>query len=591
MSNKQKINIAILTGGEGSALHPLTKYYSKPMLPIAGRPLLEHLLRSLKNSGLTEMYLCLHERQEEIVDYFGDGRSFGLKIYYSNESLPRGTAGCLKDIASRFSPGPILVISGSILLLDVDLFQMIRFHHKMKSAVTVGVMQKKGNHNFEETVETSPENLVRRFHLLHQSQDRRVSRCASGIYVLDSSILELIDKENYVDLKEQLLPRIKEAHLPVYAFETRSFCKRIDTVDDYFEANRAFLWNNVDIFSSKDKVMDRVYVGRNVEIAKNVKLLGPLVIDDDCSLEEDTWIVGPVSIGKGCHLSKGSIVRDSILWSNSYVSENSEIDGCIIGPQYTIPKNRKLRWKVALGGRFTFSDINVCRSNFVGIGIERPRDFRIVDRMKYLTFVVSKRALNLAGAIVGIICCLPLFLLVAFAIKMDSPGPVFFCQRRCGKNGRKFKMIKFRSMVTEAEEIKLKLANKNEVDGPMFKIRDDPRTTRVGRFLRRKNIDELPQLFNILVGDMNFVGPRPLEMKEMKFNPAWRDRRLQVKPGLTGLWQVSEHSQLFFSDWIRQDIYYIENQSLWLDLKILIKTIRWVFKGDRSLIKKRGSHL
>lgn len=139
-------------------------------------------------------------------------------------------------------------------------------------------------------------------------------------------------------------------------------------------------------------------------------------------------------------------------------------------------------------------------------------------------------------------------------------------------------MIKLRTMVRDAEQLQETLADRNEVDGPMFKIGNDPRMTRVGRFLRRTRIDELPQLFNVLRGDMSLVGPRPLAMREMRSYPAWRDIRLSVKPGATGLWQVESSRKNTYQDWIAADVQYAEKQSLWLDLQILGRTLREVWR-------------
>ena len=157
---------------------------------------------------------------------------------------------------------------------------------------------------------------------------------------------------------------------------------------------------------------------------------------------------------------------------------------------------------------------------------------------------------------------------------------MIFAQQRCGRWGREFRMYKFRTMIEGAEQLHARLTEHNEVDGPMFKIERDPRVTIVGRFLRRTSLDELPQLFNVLKGDMSLVGPRPLAMKEMKCSPSWRDIRLSVKPGITGSWQVESRGSRFH-DWIEHDILYVLNHSLWLDLRILLKTARVAVTGGR----------
>lgn len=195
-------------------------------------------------------------------------------------------------------------------------------------------------------------------------------------------------------------------------------------------------------------------------------------------------------------------------------------------------------------------------------------------------FNFIKRAMDISIASLLLLILSPLYILIALAIKMDSdsPGPVFFIQKRCGKNGRMFKMFKFRTMVASAEKMHFELLPQKDTDGPMFKMVNDPRVTRLGRILRKTSLDEIPQFVNVLRGEMSLVGPRPLITEEMKFNTSWRDVRLRVKPGITGLWQVEGRSEAPFCDWIRYDVEYVENQSLWLDIRILFKTLKVVFK-------------
>jgi exopolysaccharide biosynthesis polyprenyl glycosylphosphotransferase len=195
---------------------------------------------------------------------------------------------------------------------------------------------------------------------------------------------------------------------------------------------------------------------------------------------------------------------------------------------------------------------------------------------------VFKQALDLAVAFVLLLFLTPLVLVpVAVAIRLSSPGPVLFRQKRCGLNGRPFTMLKFRSMVSNAEQRKHELAALNEMGGPVFKVTNDPRITPIGRWLRKYSLDEFPQLFNVLRGEMSLVGPRPLPVDEVsRFDDPAHRRRLSVKPGLTCLWQVSGRNEVRdFRDWVRLDLEYIDNWSFWLDLKILWRTIPVVLTG------------
>jgi lipopolysaccharide/colanic/teichoic acid biosynthesis glycosyltransferase len=184
----------------------------------------------------------------------------------------------------------------------------------------------------------------------------------------------------------------------------------------------------------------------------------------------------------------------------------------------------------------------------------------------------------------AIVCTfgIPVLLVIgisAIAIRLTSPGPVFFKQQRCGLNGRLFTMYKLRSMMDNAEQTRFELEALNEMDGPVFKSSRDPRRTAVGRFLRKFSIDELPQFYNVLRGDMSLVGPRPPLPQEVARYERWQRRRLSMKPGITCLWQVSGRNEINFQDWMKLDLTYIDNWSLLLDLKILLKTVPVVILG------------
>ena len=196
-----------------------------------------------------------------------------------------------------------------------------------------------------------------------------------------------------------------------------------------------------------------------------------------------------------------------------------------------------------------------------------------------LGYKFAKRVIGCILALLLLLLIWPVFLVAAIMIKLDSPGPVIFKQPRVGVGGKLFTFYKFRSMCAEAEKTREKLLDQNECEGPIFKIQKDPRVTRVGKFIRRYSIDELPQVFNVLKGDMCFVGPRPpLPCEVAKYEP-WQLRRLSVVPGITCLWQVSGRSNLSFEDWVNLDLKYIDTRSVFLDMSILLRTIPAVLSG------------
>ena len=205
----------------------------------------------------------------------------------------------------------------------------------------------------------------------------------------------------------------------------------------------------------------------------------------------------------------------------------------------------------------------------------------ILERESKL-YLFIKRSIDIICSLAGIIVLSPIFLIVAILIKIEDPkGSIIFCQERNGKHPETFNMYKFRSMVHNAEELLKDLQHKNEQTGPAFKMTDDPRITKVGKFIRKTSLDELPQLFNILKGDMSLVGPRPPIPREVEQYTPYQKQRLLVKPGLTCIWQVSGRNNIGFDEWVEMDLEYIKNRSLLLDIKLILKTVKVLF-GDSN---------
>ena len=240
--------------------------------------------------------------------------------------------------------------------------------------------------------------------------------------------------------------------------------------------------------------------------------------------------------------------------------------------------------------------ILACESEGVGIYLSldlyntkissiRPTDFAGIPLLEFETFSAKewqlflKRALDILISLTGIVLTLPLFIVISIGIKLSSKGPIIFKQERCGLNGRRFTLYKFRTMIVGAEMRKKELERRNEMQGPVFKLKRDPRVYPFGRLLRKTSLDELPQLFNVLKGDMSIVGPRPPLPVEVEMYEIWQRRRLSLKPGITCIWQVSGRNMIDFDRWMEMDLEYIDNWSLWLDLKIIAKTFFVVLFG------------
>ena len=205
----------------------------------------------------------------------------------------------------------------------------------------------------------------------------------------------------------------------------------------------------------------------------------------------------------------------------------------------------------------------------------------IENERSNVLYEVIKRIIDIVASFTGLILLSPLILIVSMLIKLESKGEVIFKQKRVGLNGKEFYMYKFRSMVINAEELKEQLESQNEMSGPMFKIKDDPRITKVGKFIRKTSIDELPQLINVIKGDMSLVGPRPSLPNEVKKFEQWMMERLEVKPGLTCIWQISGRNNIDFEDWMKLDIKYVRERSFKLDIKLILKTVLVLF-GDKN---------
>jgi len=230
-------------------------------------------------------------------------------------------------------------------------------------------------------------------------------------------------------------------------------------------------------------------------------------------------------------------------------------------------KQTSVRQERSLAGGFAFGPGRVVSGSAV-----QPRDGF------YLRF--GKRAIDLAIGLVAFVLSLPVLAVFAALVRLDSPGPVLYRSLRLGRNGKPFVFYKLRSMYNGAHETKSNLLHLNEVDGPVFKLANDPRITRVGRIIRKTSIDELPQLINVIKGEMSLVGPRPPIPEEVEKYEPWQKSRLNVKPGLTCLWQISGRSRLGFDEWMRLDIEYIRHQSFMLDLRILLRTIPAVLSRE-----------
>jgi lipopolysaccharide/colanic/teichoic acid biosynthesis glycosyltransferase/ADP-glucose pyrophosphorylase len=567
----------------GKRFAPLTRQHPMCVVPVLNEPIVQHTIDLLYRKGITDVIISFSDHSgtkelESIVER-NKGRS---KIQLYKETIPRGTAGILKNVMPLIGNEPFLLIYSNLYIEDINLKDLMNFHDRKGAIVTVGVKRRTKKEANIETINMSREGMLKDLHIIHHSVDRRSPWVSSGIYVLAPEVFNFIDDQKYFDIKEQLLPLLQKSSRPVYAYEVDDYHRYIYGVEDYLALHRdLFDINSRAIqFENKVQIAEGVWVGRDTVISPRSYLVSPVVLGNKCHIADHAQIIGPAVIGDGCKIGESAFVRESILWRNVTLEPRARCECCILAEGLKIPEGKRFR-NFVVADSLQEDEMNsmLLDYNRIRVGESNLSQILSVD-IKNWTYRFIKRVMDISIALLLLLLSSPLFIIIALAIKMssESPGPVFYIQKRCGKNGKTFKMFKFRTMVTSAEKMQGELLSQNNVDGPMFKMENDPRITRLGKILRETSLDELPQLINVLRGEMSLVGPRPLVMEEMKFSPSWRDVRLSVKPGITGMWQIQGRSEAPFYNWIRYDVEYVMKQSLWTDIVILFKTIKVVFK-------------
>ncbi len=311
-------------------------------------------------------------------------------------------------------------------------------------------------------------------------------------------------------------------------------------------------------------------VGPHCRIHPSVRIVSPVIIQEHVTIEAGASVVGPSVIGRGSKIHSGALVAQAVVGMESTVASDERVRHVAIHgdrrrQRDAMPGDRGMAEPIP----FLQADGHMVRQ---ATDASSPSDARIALRSIY---PFLKLAADSLVATVSLVLLAPLFLLTAIAVKLDSPGPAFFGHTREGKGGKGFACWKFRTMCQDAHQRQRRLYAENALDGPQFKLDNDPRVTRVGAWLRATNIDELPQLINVFLGQMSIVGPRPSPFRENQICVPWRRARLSVRPGITGLWQICRDQRVEgdFHQWITYDIMYVRHLSLWLDLKILLATL------------------
>ena len=553
-------------------------------VPVFNKPVILHTLELLQRNGVKDVIVASSDPSAaDLESAVQCVKSEGqIEIHICEQTRPRGTAGILKDVIDLLNGQPFLVIHSNLYVEDVDLKGLIDFHDLKGAVITVAVKRRVQEDLNIETVSMSREGVLKEIRILHHSIERRSPWVSAGIYVVTPAAFDFIDAKSYLDIKEQLIPLLQEASLPVCAHELEGYYKEISSAKDYLGLHRDLFDIDSRAISSDDRVeiAEGVWVGRDSVISPRSYLIGPLVLGNKCRIADHTQIIGPAVIGDGCDIGEGAAVRESVLWHNVSLKPGARTERCIVAENVIVAQGERLR-NMMVADSLRVDGVGLLSPHYDIVGVGRKNLSRLLGaRIRNWTYLVAKRVMDVCAGFLLFLILSPVLIVVALTVKFssDSPGPVFHIQKRCGKNGKTFKMLKFRTMVVAAEEMQSELHSQKDSDGPMFKMANDPRVTRVGAMLRATSLDEFPQLLNVLKGDMSLVGPRPLVMEEMKFSPSWREVRLTVKPGMTGLWQIQGRSEAPFHSWIRYDVEYVMNRSLWMDIVILFKTINVVFK-------------
>lgn len=379
---------------------------------------------------------------------------------------------------------------------------------------------------YREEVVTDTHGRFVRFHRHYKGADHRVARV---VVTSDAEVARLWQNARDIhDARAAIREGVERAHRAASTLKARVYNAVEPGEVERFMHDIVRDWRRPDASIARvKKGGERAWIDPSATIARGANIVGPLWIGAGRTLPEGAVAVGP-----------------SVMWDDPAAR----------------PARDEVRWM-----------------DLEPLSLPPMVNPAQVPELSKL----GKRAFDIVFSLLALLFTLPLYPIIMLAIWIEDRSPFFFSHTRETIGGREFGCIKFRSMRRDAEEIKAKLMAQNKADGPQFYIENDPRNTKVGAFLRKYQLDELPQLWNVLRGDMSIVGPRPSPHKENQFSPAWREARLSVRPGMTGLWQIrrTRKEGADFQEWIRFDIEYVENQSFWLDVKIIVRTITMILGG------------
>jgi lipopolysaccharide/colanic/teichoic acid biosynthesis glycosyltransferase/NDP-sugar pyrophosphorylase family protein len=565
----------VLVGGVSTWLYPLAHRRPRALLLIANEPALLHVLRHLARHGVTDAYIPLGPNLKAIREEVGEFPFPDFRVHYADELKYCGAAAGVGLFRSELKDAPFLVVNGNSLS-RLDLAPLLSSSEREpswngKPFLHAGVYSGLAGMSSFGARRTLPVDREGGAPVFWESHPQALAH----VYLMHPRLLDFIPAGRYYDIREQLLSRALAEGVEVRGVQLEGTVNEFRTLHDFLRANHEAI---------REKAGEGSIIAPSAQVSPSAVISGPVIVGEDARIGPESTVVGPTVIGRGAVVGRGAVLIQSAVGPGARVGHYSHLHRSLLFRHARVGPKRRLTRTVILGdealpnGYEHFLDHNPDNGGW-DVLTDRFKDrFRVQDRLSYRVF---KRLLDLTAVFLTAPVTVPLCFLLGAVVRFMSPGPVIFREKRMTRGGRPFTMIKFRTMYVNAHLDQSSLRDKNQTDGPMFKIVNDPRITPLGHWLRRTSLDELPQLWNVLKGEMSLVGPRPLAEREMKWHPVWRVLRLGVKPGMTGLWQVMCGSYSDFADWISYDVRYVQDACLSLDLKILIKTIGVVIYGRR----------
>ena len=502
-------------------------------------------------------------------------------IVYYKEKLP-----VLLGVTSRLKANPWFIVSNGRFATQIDHQQLYKMLAQLQADVIAINVRPQLQASREKVLTTSQNKLVgfRRFYN-DSAQPAPIPDNWPHHLFIKTDILNKLLVDNTLPLAfSKFINSCSSNSLTVRSLNIGGTVLDLDTEEGLLSFLATKLNSSVQNYpNANNKYQKRILDKDSITISDSARLLGKVLFGQNVSIGQNAIIVGPTIIGNNVKIAKGAVIRASIVGPGVLVPQNHLIRNRVLVGRVSKHEITRLRYrpqqhqKQARGIRT--SRITVSTNTRAIYENSCANNFRTWPRLSYAR--CFKRIVDIVAAIIVLILFAPIFPIIALAIKLSSRGPVFFKDTRQGLHSKAFNCLKFRTMVVGADKMQDKLRVLNQADGPQFKMADDPRLSVIGRFLRDTYIDEILQFFNVLCGQMSVVGPRPSPESENTLCPSWRDARLSVRPGITGLWQVCRTRQPMkdFQEWIHYDTKYVRDLSLRMDLWICWQTTKKLVKN------------